>query len=158
MTARPTIDDLVADVSRRISSRSRNVEDATAYAVEDVVAEVLGARDVGREEAEQFIHDVCSLHDIDSPRLVVVPSSSRTLGFAATDDHLLCLTRSRSSVMTVLHEVAHFVSPDDAHGRRFRDSFIRLVRQHVGVEHASLLCTLYTRAGLETSAWESFSR
>lgn len=155
MSSTPALDDLVLAVRELRANYACDEEDAMAYAVEDVVQRTLGARAIAKDQVEAFVHDVCSLHDINSPMVRVAPSSSRVVGSAYVDNHLLCLSRVNSSVLTVLHEVAHFVAKNEAHGRWFRDSFIRLVRRHVGVEHASLLHGLYRRCGLVVSGWET---
>lgn len=154
----PTMEELARAVRIEIPRYSCAEEDATVYAVEDLVTATLGARIIHESDVEPFVHEVCSLHDINPPNVMVSPSSSRFVGTAFTDHHLMCLHRTRNSVLTVLHEIAHFMSKNDAHGRRFRDSYVRLVREHVGVEHASMLHGLYRKCGLEVSAWKLLRR
>lgn len=158
MSASPSLDDLERAVREKIMNYSCAEEDAFVYAVEDVVQHTLGARTIAKADVDNFVHEVCTMHDINSPVVRVAPSSSRIVGSAHIDQHLLCLSRAKTSVLTVLHEIAHFIDTNDAHGRWFRDSFIRLVREHVGVEHASLLHGLYRRCGLLVSGWETFGR
>lgn len=133
-------------------------EDALVYALEDVVEGEAGVRRLSPDDVEQYVHDICALHDVNSPAVVIEPSSSRVLGRAHVDDHVLCLSRARSSVFTVLHEIAHFIAAGDGHGARFRDAFIRLVREHVSVGHASLYFMLCQGVHLDTSPWESLHR
>lgn len=148
-----SLDELVKTVRDTAQSYTCSADDAVVYAIEDVVTSILGARAIHRRDIETFVHEVCSLSDINSPNVVVTPSSSRVVGAAYTDHHLMCLNRTKSSVLTVLHEIAHFTATNDAHGRHFRDSFVRLVRQHVGVEHASMLHVLYRACDLDVSEW-----
>lgn len=149
------IDALAARVREHATRFRCEPDDGLVYAAEDIVTEQLGARLMDRHDVDGFVHDVCSLHDINIPRVAVEPSSSRVIGLAAVDDHLLCLARKSSSVLTVLHEIAHFLAVNDGHGRRFRGAFTTLVREHVGVEHASLLHTLYKSVGLDIAPWHT---
>lgn len=133
-------------------------EDVLVYAVEAVVEREVGVRRLSQHEVESFVHDVCTVNDINTPDVVVRPSSSPIVGRASVDEHLLCLSRRNSSVFTVLHEVAHFMAPHDRHGTRFRNAFVRLVREHVSVEHASLAYTLFCGIDLDMAPWETLHR
>lgn len=145
----------VRDIATRFAADN---DVALVYAVESVVADELGNRPIPRDKVDAFVHDVCSLHNINAPEVRVSPTSSRIVGTASVDEHLLCLSRAKSTVFTVLHEIAHFVAPGDGHNTQFRNAFIRLVRENVSVEHASLLFTLYRSVNLDTAPWEVLRR
>ena len=120
-------------------------------------------------EIEQYIQDVrnsvdrfigCSPEQalVYAPIVTITPSQSPTVAIANIQEHSVCLHRARSSVPTILHEIAHLIVGLEQHGVLFRDELIRLTRKYIGVEYSSLLFHLMSGTGLEMSPWQASSR
>lgn len=149
---------LVADALARVASfPGCSHEQALCYACEDVVESTLPSRIGNRAESTQLVNSVCAAEDMDSPR-VTTGRGQRTVASADLDLHELCLRRPTVTALTVVHELAHLSCRVDSHGVLFRDELVRLVRAHVGVEHAALLHGLYSACGLEVSPWAASAR
>ncbi|MSO60089.1 MAG: hypothetical protein EXQ63_07160 [Ilumatobacteraceae bacterium] len=151
-----TIEQYIQDVRSNVSNFvGCSPEQALVYATETVVENTLGARKLQRSETIDFIDEVCMNENIDTPALDITPSRSKYIATADISQHSVCLRRARSSVPTILHEIAHLTVGLEQHGILFRDELIRLTRKYIGVEYSSLLFHLMSGAGLEMSPWQA---
>ena len=133
-------------------------EQALVYACEAVTETVLGVRKIPRSKTDEFINSVCMNENIETPTVNIAPSRSPNVAIANIQEHSVCLHRARSSVPTILHEIAHLIVGLEQHGVLFRDELIRLTRKYIGVEYSSLLFHLMSGTGLEMSPWQASSR
>lgn len=46
---------------------------------------------------------------------------------------------ARSSLITLLHELAHLLAPESAHGLDFQRRLVDLLRRHLSLPHGALL-------------------
>ncbi|MSO32216.1 MAG: hypothetical protein EXQ64_05335 [Ilumatobacteraceae bacterium] len=133
-------------------------EQALVYSCEAVTETVLGVRKIPRSKTDEFINSVCMNENIETPTVNITPSQSPNVAIANIQEHSVCLHRARSSVPTILHEIAHLTVGLEQHGVLFRDELIRLTRKYIGVEYSSLLFHLMSGTGLEMSPWQASSR
>lgn len=148
------------DLSRLVESarlratgfRGCSTEQALTYACEDVVDDEMPSRSVDLADVTRTVDDVCDAEDLDAP-LVGKGRARRAVASADLDAHAICVHRPTITMLTLLHEIAHLSSRADSHGVLFRTELVRLVRAHIGVEHAALLHGLYGGCGLEMSPW-----
>lgn len=138
--------------ARATQFRGCSAEQALTYACEVLVDDEMPTRTVDRADVAGVVSDVCDAEDLDPPR-VENGRARRALASANLDEHAICVHRPTVTMLTLLHEIAHLSSRADSHGVLFRDELVRLVRAHVGVEHAALLHGLYRGCGLEMSPW-----
>lgn len=132
--------------------RGCSTEQALVYACEDLVDDEMPARTLDMEEAARVVNDMCAAEDLDTPRLER-GRARRAVASADLDAHALCIHRSRVSMLTIAHEIAHLSTRADSHGVLFRDELVRLVRAHISVEHAALLHGLFLGCDLDMSPW-----
>lgn len=153
------IDIYVDQVRRRIDLYSAcSPEQALVYSCEDVSDAEYPSRLVKETDVLDFIEAICDSEGLDTPTVLIEPTRGNSL--ASTDVHtgIVCLHRRVSTVATILHELAHHHVGADHHGTIFRDELVRLIRRHIGVEHAAFLHQLMSRSGLEMSPWQSTAR
>lgn len=144
---------LVSAARERASRFSRcSVEQALTYACEDTVDDQLPTRTLDLDVAARVLDTLCHAEDLDPP-LLEKGRARRSLASADLEAHAICMHRSSFTMLTLVHEIAHLSSRAESHGVLFRDEMVRLVRAHVGIEHAALLFGLYTGCGLEMSPW-----
>lgn len=138
--------------ARATGFRGCSAEQALTYACEDVVDGAMPSRAVDLADVAQTIGTVCAAEDLDAPR-VEKGRARRAVASADLDAHAICVHRPTVTMLTLLHEIAHLSARADSHGVLFRDELVRLVRAHIGVEHAALLHGLFCACGLEMSPW-----
>lgn len=113
------------------------------YSAEILTEQVLPSRMLTSPQAKLWLQEVCSVEDIDPPSLEWRRPAQGLLGAACPDRHTIALFDSEVSQLTLLHELAHLLSPQDGHGVEFCSRLVALCRQHISVEHGSLLHTLF---------------
>lgn len=129
-----------------------STEQALTYACEDVVDNEMPSRHLDLTDVTRTVDHICDAEDLDVP-LVEKGRARRAVASADLDAHAICIHRPTVTMLTLLHEIAHLSTRADSHGVLFRDELVRLVRTHIGVEHAALLHGLYGGCGLEISPW-----
>lgn len=140
-------------VEARAQALSRYPEhQARVYAVENVVETVLPLHCLSIHSSRRFIESVCEVEAVDIPD-VVSARISNAVASASAERYVITLSR-RVSTLTLLHELAHCLTPNAGHTEEWRTKFIQLVRAHLSVDHASLLYHLYNRNGLDCQ-WQS---
>jgi len=128
-------------------------EQALTYACEDIVDNELGSRNFSSHHIEQWLQNVCTREDIDTPHVVVGRATRTSLASADIESHTICIRGKVTTAATALHEVAHVIVGAHSHGVLFRDELVRLTRAHISVEYAALLYGVYQGVGLEMSPW-----
>lgn len=128
-------------------------EQTLTYACEHLADELVGARELTAHDARQLMERICHAEDLDVPRLEF--ARKRTTAQAATfvDDNAICIFGRRTTLSTLLHEIAHTAVRIDGHGVLFRDELVRLTRVHLSVEYAALLHSLFVALGLDAAPW-----
>lgn len=134
-------------LARRYDQRMPEHQRIT-YAVEQVVEEVLPLPVWGEEHLTDILHDICLLEDVDAPMLEQWVGS-RGFTASANRSRYTIHVGGPVSTMTLCHELAHCLA-GEGHDDEWRERYVGLVRRHVGVEHAALLCKLFTMCGLKT--------
>ena len=128
-------------------------EQALVYACEDVVEQELGSRDIPSSEAAAILEEICHAEDIEVPRILVARKAKSSLALAYIDENVICVRGKKTTLATLLHELAHAVVGAESHGVLFRDELARLTRKYISVSYAALLYSVYSGAGLEMSPW-----
>lgn len=140
-------------VESRVQALTRYPEhQATVYAIENVVESVLPLHCLSIHTSRRFIESVCEVEAIDVPD-VVSARIGNAIASASAERYEIALSR-RVSTLTLLHELAHCLTPKAGHTEPWRTKFVQLVRAHLSVDHASLLYHLYKRNGLDCQ-WQS---
>lgn len=133
-------------------------EQSAVYRCEDTVDATMPTRRIDREQLVDLITNICQREDIDTPDVRMQRASTTSLASADLEHHTLCFRGRDTTLLTVLHEIAHLIVGVDSHGVLFRDELVRLVRSHIGVEHAALLYQTMCDSGLEMSPWPASAR
>ena len=128
-------------------------EQALVYACEDVVEQELGSRDIPSSEAASILEEICHAEDIEVPRILVARKAKSSLALTYIDENVICVRGKKTTLATLLHELAHAVVGAESHGVLFRDELARLTRKYISVTYAALLYSVYSGAGLEMSPW-----
>lgn len=128
-------------------------EQALCYSVEHVVEGLLPTQALTFDQAVDLVDDISLDEDIDTPVVERIRSDAKFAGVASHQHHVIGL-KSQTNRLIVCHEMAHVLA-GFGHDDLWRGKFVRLVRAHVSVQHASLLHTLYQRVGLPTEAWSA---
>jgi len=128
-------------------------EQALVYACEDVVEQELGSRDIPSSEAAAILEEICHAEDIEVPRILVARKAKSSLALTYIDENVICVRGKKTTLATLLHELAHAVVGAESHGVLFRDELARLTRKYISVTYAALLYSVYSGAGLEMSPW-----
>ena len=128
-------------------------EQALVYACEDVVEQELGSRDIPSSEAASILEEICHAEDIEVPRILVARKAKSSLALTYIDENVICVRGKKTTLATLLHELAHAVVGAESHGVLFRDELARLTRKYISVSYAALLYSVYSGAGLEMSPW-----
>lgn len=113
------------------------------------------------EEAKEIIDQLCDEFQVKMPTIVHNPRMRQYDGFYRSRDHSITFRSSEPSLKTVLHEFAHALTRTRhsrrvgrAHGGRFTEAMLDVVRYYLGVEQAANLRQHYLARGLATSAEE----
>ena len=128
-------------------------EQACVYACEDVVENELGSRLIQSSEIDNWLIEVCSREDIDTPSIVIARASTKSLASADAETNSICIRGKNATIATLLHEIAHVIVGIDSHGILFRDELVRLCRFHISIDYAAMLHNVYAGLGLPMSPW-----
>lgn len=126
-------------------------EQALVYACENIADRECPTRVL--DDVRGFVERACLEDDIDVPNLEFRPLQRRCEGLAEHTSRTLTFPRRSVPLQVVVHEMSHLLAPVDGHGLLFRDEMVRLARRHAGIEHASLLHSLFRGVGLDVSPW-----
>lgn len=145
---------LMEDVQAIVATRNRRMptHQATVYAIEHVVERVLPSRRIARRHAQAWLDAVCEAEGWDTPSVEPI-RSTKWQGVASREQNAIGIAGAETTVLTLAHELAHIVCGEDGHDECWRHAFVNIVREHVSVEHASLLHTLYARFQLQAGQW-----
>lgn len=150
----PELHDLVVRVRTLASGYGGASHDqALTYACEHLADELIGTRQLSAVEAQQLLERICHAEDLDVPRLEIARKRTTSLAAALIDDNTICIFGRRTTLSTLLHEIAHTSVRTHGHGVLFRDELVRLTRVHLSVEYAALLHSLYSGLGLDAAPW-----
>ena len=141
----------VEELSRRYARNTR--EQALTYACEDLADNLVGTRELGPEQATALLERICHTEDLDVPALQFARSRTRSLAAAFLEENTICVYGRRTTLSTLLHEIAHTSVRAPGHGVLFRDELVRLTRAHLSVEYAALLHSLFVGLGLDAAPW-----
>lgn len=139
--------------TRALDYSNCSPEQALTYACEDIVDNELGSRNFTSRHIDEWLQQVCTREDIDTPQIVVGRATRFSLASTDIESNTICLRGKVTTAATALHEVAHVIVGADSHGVLFRDELIRLARAHISVDYAALLHGVYQGVGLEMSPW-----
>lgn len=133
------------NLAKRFDKRMPDHQRQT-YAAEAVVERALPLTRESVEDIEHFIVAMCIDEDLDIPSI----ETWAVEGFdaAASRTHYRITLTGPVTRMTACHELAHCVVDEPGHGPAWRAMYVRLVRKHVSIEHAALLCALFNRVDL----------
>jgi hypothetical protein len=81
-------------------------------------------------EAQRFVDHVAHAEDFDPPLVVYRKVRAKVDGLAVGDAHAIVVTSTTPSELTLLHELAHFISSMD-HGPEFQRVYLGLVGRFV---------------------------
>ena len=128
-------------------------EQSLVYACEDVVEQELGSRDIPSSQAASILEEICHAEDIEVPQVLIARKAKSSLALTYIDENVICVRGAKTTMATLLHELAHAVVGAESHGVLFRDELARLTRKYISVSYAALLYSVYSGAGLEMSPW-----
>lgn len=150
----PELHDLVERARSLATQHSRCSHDqALTYACENLADDIIGARELTAVDAQQLLERICHAEDLDVPRLEFARKRTRTLAATFIDNNTICIFGRRTTLSTLLHEIAHSSVRTHDHGVLFRDELVRLTRIHLSVEYAALLHSLFVGLGLDAAPW-----
>lgn len=127
-------------------------EQSVVYAIERLVEREVPTRRLSFDEACALIEDIALEEDVEVPTVERI-RSTQWAGVACHKRNVIGL-QSSVTALVVVHEFAHIVA-GFGHDDLWRSKFVDLTRQHVSVQHASLLHHLYNRAGLSVDHWQA---
>lgn len=147
----------ILELQERVEARAQALtrypeHQASVYAIENVVESALPLHCFSIHTSRQFVERVCEAEAVDVPNIVSARISN-AIASASAERYEIVLSR-RVSALTLLHELAHCLTPNAGHTEPWRTKFVQLVRAHLSVDHASLLYHLYQRNGLDCQ-WQS---
>lgn len=130
----------------------REVQEA-CYRAQHEALEGLGRQWRTHREVEQYVNDLIASeawHDkyphVD--RVLVAQSRSKKWAGAASVKHKVIRISERHESV-VLHELAHLVLPAKVgHGREWQETYLELVREHMGFHAYGALQAAYRAEGL----------
>jgi hypothetical protein len=127
----------VAAKSRRRSPRIS--ADAKRVAAAEAALEAeMPAKRLSLEEAQRFVDHVAHAEDFDPPLVLYRKVKAKVDGLAVGDAHAIVVTSTTPSELTLLHELAHFISAMD-HGPWFQRVYVGLVVRFVSRECSAAL-------------------
>ena len=121
---------------------ARDADAELVYRAETLLEQRLPTGTVSVVEAQRWVERIAFAEDIDPPRVVYSPLSRRLEGLAFTDHATIVVGSKNPTCLTLLHELAHFLSTT-GHGPRFRRDLVRLVRIHISYMHAEILESIF---------------
>ena len=133
-------------------------EQALVYACEDIVDREIGSPVVPSRTVQQWVDNVCTAEDLDSPHIVVQRATSTTLASASPETNTICIRGRNTTHATLLHEISHVAANAHQHDQSFRNQLIRLSRSHISVQYAAMLHSLYAGVGLSVAPFASSIR
>ena len=125
---------------------------ATVYAIEREVAYHLPSQVIATKDAFAWLDRVCETEGWDTPMVDRI-RSTKWAGVANAEGNVIGISGSSTTVLTLAHELAHIVCGERGHNECWRHAFVNIVRDHISVQHASLLHTLYERFQLQSGQW-----
>jgi len=125
---------------------------ATVYAIENVVERYLPSQVIATKDAFAWLDRVCETEGWDTPMVDRI-RSTKWAGVADATHNVIGISGSSTTVLTLAHELAHIVCGERGHNECWRNAFVNIVRDHISVQHASLLHTLYERFQLQSGQW-----
>ena len=152
MTLAPYVDEVEVGVSRHPSRMPR--EQALVYAIEHTVERHLPTQVIARRDAVRWLDAVCDAEGWDTPHIESI-RSRRWAGVASQEHHAIGISNAQTTAMLLAHELAHLVCGTEGHGECWRSSLVHIVRNHISVQHASFIHSMYNRFGLRVDRWET---
>ena len=150
----PELRDLVERVRAHAANYSRSSHDqALTYACEHLADDIVGSRELTAADAQKLLERICHAEDLDVPRLEFARKRTSSLAATLVDDNTICIFGRRTTLSTLLHEIAHTSVRTHDHGVLFRDELVRLTRVHLSVEYAALLHSLFVGLGFDAAPW-----
>lgn len=111
------------------------------------------------EDVEHYCAQVLARIGWDGPRVNVYPAHPNQSKAHHLGTGIYLPDREKESwawrEMVVLHELAHHITPGDAHGARFAGAMVSLVGEAIGPEAAMLLRSAYLDTGVVFSERQS---
>ena len=150
----PELRDLVERARTHASNYPRGShEQALTYACEHIADDIVGTRELTPDDAQRLLERICHAEDLDVPRLEFSRRRATSLAATLVDDNTICIFGRRTTLSTLLHEIAHVSVRTHGHGVLFRDELVRLTRVHLSVEYAALLHSLFVGLGFDAAPW-----
>ena len=148
------IHEYVERVRESVARRSPRMPEhqAVVYAVEHIVEDVMPSQIIATRDAQAWLDAVCDAHCWSTPTVERI-RSTKWAGVASRSQNAIGISGTTTTALTLCHELAHIVCGEDGHNDCWRHAFVNIVREHVSVQHASLLHTLYNRLNLESGQW-----
>lgn len=149
----------IEEVESLVSARRDKMprHQATVYAIEQVVERHLPSQVVARRHAQAWLDAVCAVECWDTPTVESI-RTKRWAGVASAELNVIGISTAQTTAVVLAHELAHIVCGEHGHDECWRHAFVQIVRDHVSIEHASLLHTLYGRFNLEAGQWRLTSK
>lgn len=149
------ISEYLTEARVRASAYCRQVPEhqALVYAVEDIVAKTYPMPCIDIHTARRVVEAVCLAEDVNVPTVHSVRHIGNNFLACASQEKYFIALQGKQTRLTLLHELAHCLSAERGHGEEWRSTFVHLVRNHIGVEQAGFLASLYRQVNLPTK-WD----
>ena len=113
------------------------------YRAEAILERELPTRILSLTEAQALVDKIAHAEDIDPPKVLHLPISRQYDALAVPDERVIVVRTKRPTELTIVHEMAHFLS-ESGHGAGFRRTHFELVRRFVSIDHYSLLEAVFS--------------
>ena len=108
------------------------------YRAEAILERELPTRKLSLTEAQTLVDQIAHAEDIDPPRVLHLPISSRYDALAVPDQRVIVVRTKRPTQLTIVHEMGHFIA-DLNHGSKFRHKCLYLIRDYISFDHYTVL-------------------
>ena len=120
------------------------------YRAEAILERELPTRKLSLTEAQALVNKISHAEDIDSPKVFHLPITRQFDAFAVPKEHVIVVRTSRPTQLTIVHEMAHFLT-ESGHGAGFRRAYLELLRRFISFDHAARLASSLARPVLEST-------
>jgi hypothetical protein len=115
-----------------------NPEAEVVYRAEAILEQELPTRKLSLKEAQDLVDQIAHAEDSDPPKVLHLPISPRFDAIAVPDERVIVLRTKRPTQLTIVHEMAHFLT-GTGHGMRFHRMYLVLIRRYLSLTHSQIL-------------------
>ena len=108
------------------------------YRAEATLERELPTRRLTFTEAQELVDLISHAEDIDPPKVLHLPISRRFDALAVPEDRVIVVRTKKPTQLTIVHEMAHFLS-EMGHGVRFHRTYLVLIRRYLSINHSQIL-------------------